>query len=58
MTDGDRKLSWWFRSLSNLELVDGNEQMINFEFFCCLVNSSDKNQLIETWEWPCAQNIS
>ena len=35
--DVDRKLSWWLRRLSNPELVDGNEQMINFEFFVVLL---------------------
>ena len=35
----DRMLtgSWWLRRLSNPELVDGNEQMINFEFFVVLL---------------------
>ena len=28
---------WWLRRLGNPELFDGNEQMINFEFFVVLL---------------------
>ena len=31
------RMSWWLRRLSNPELFDGNEQMINFEFFVVLL---------------------